>query len=397
LSNKEWVLVGLLALVQFTNIVDAMIVMPMGNIFMELFEINASQLSLLVASYAFGAFASSIAGSVYLDRFDRKRSLLFLYTGFSLGTLLCAFAPGYWSLLWIRFVTGLFGGMLGALVLSIVSDAFSFSRRGKAIGIVTAAFSAASALGVPTGLFLADRLGWQAPFLFLGITGFAILTLIALYLPSLDKHLEGSVRRNLWATFGYILKDANQSRALLLGLVIVLGHFMIIPFITPYMIRNVGFTQGEITFIYLLGGGVTLFSSPLVGKLTDRYGAIKVLKIAMPLSFVPVLLLTHLGAVSVSVGLLVTTLFFILGTGRMIPPNTLITAAVGPQGRGSFMSLKSALQQLAIGSSSLISGSIVRVGEQGQFVNYPWVGFLSIAICLMALWIAPKLKIASGN
>ncbi len=390
-------MVGLLALVQFTNIVDAMIVMPLGNIFMELFVIDAGQLSFLVASYAFGAFVSSIAGSVYLDRFDRKRALVFLYTGFSLGTILCALAPGYYSLLLIRFVTGLFGGMLGALVLSIVSDAFSFSRRGKAIGIVTAAFSAASALGVPTGLFLADRLGWQAPFLFLGLTGFAILLLIALYLPPLDKHLEGNIRRNLWATFGFILRDSNQSKALLLGLIIVLGHFMIIPFITPYMIRNVGFTQGEITFIYLLGGGLTLISSPLVGKMTDRFGAIQVFKIAMPLSFVPVLLLTHLTEVTVATGLLVTSLFFILGTGRMIPPNTLITAAVGPQGRGSFMSLKSALQQLAIGASSLISGSIVSIGEQGQFLNYEWVGYLSIGICLCALWIAPRLKVAIGN
>lgn len=397
LDRQEWVVVILLSLVQFTNIVDSMIMMPLGNIFIELYEINATQLSFLIASYAFGAFISSMTGSVYLDRFDRKTALSIMYLGFSIGTILCAFAPGYWTLLVIRFVTGLFGGILGALVLSIVSDVFTFARRGKAIGTVTAAFSAASALGVPIGLFLADKMSWHAPFLFLGITGLLILVLIRLYLPQIGGHLKDIVRRNLLTTFLYIWSDKNQLNALGLGLIIVLGHFIIIPFITPYMIRNVGFMQSQITLIYLCGGVLTMFTSPVIGRLTDKFGVIKVFKITMFLSFIPVLLLTNLGQVSVLAGLFVTTAFFVFGSGRMIPPNTLITAAVGPEGRGSFMSVKSAMQQLAIVISSLISGVIVFIDTTGEMKNYGLLGLISIIICLSGLYIAPKLKIAKGN
>lgn len=397
LGRQEWIIVILLALVQFTNIVDSMIMMPLGNIFIELYEINATQLSFLIASYAFGAFISSITGSVYLDRFDRKKALSVMYLGFSLGTLLCALAPGYWSLLIIRFLTGLFGGILGALVLSIVSDVFAFNRRGKAIGVVTAAFSAASALGVPIGLFLADKMSWHAPFLFLGVTGLLILALIRLYLPRIDAHLKDIVKRNLLTTFRYIWSDKNQLNALVLGLVIVLGHFIIIPFITPYMIRNVGFMQGQITLIYLCGGVLTMFTSPLIGRLTDSFGAIKVFRSAMFLSFIPVLFLTNLGHVPVVVGLMATTTFFVFGSGRMIPPNTLITAAVGPEGRGSFMSVKSAMQQLAIVMASLISGVVVYIDSDGEMKNYWLIGIISILICLSGLYLAPKLKVAKGN
>src|SRR5690606_35874129 len=148
------------------------------------------------------------------------------------------------------------------------------------------AFSAASALGVPTGLFLADKMSWHAPFLFLGITGLIILFFIRMYLPRIDSHLKDSVRRNLFTTFRHIGSDKNQLRALALGLVIVLGHFIIIPFITPYMIRNVGFSQSNITLIYLFGGMLTMFTSPFIGRLTDKYGAIRVFTTAMIISFI---------------------------------------------------------------------------------------------------------------
>lgn len=395
-SSKETIVIFLLAMIQFTNIVDSMIMMPLGNMLIDIFSIDAGQLSLLIASYAIGAFLSSMVGIIYIDRFDKKKTLMFVYLGFTIGTYLCALATSYWMLLSIRFFTGLFGGMLGALVLSIVSDIFPFARRGQAIGMVTAAFSAASALGVPVGLYLADIFDWHAPFIFLGGLGTLILVLLWNFLPNLNTEIS-PIKKGYRSTFSNILKDKNQFKALTLSLIIVLGHFIIIPFITPYMVRNVGFTQSQITLIYLIGGLLTLFTSPLVGRLTDRHGVIKIYKWMLFLSFIPILTLTNLPQVSVFVGLLVTSSFFVLGSGRMIPPNTLITAAVGREGRGAFMSVKSALQQLGIAFSSVLSGAVIVIQDDGSLANYAWIGVFSIVISSLALYFIPKLKVAEGN
>ncbi|MEM6724945.1 MAG: MFS transporter, partial [Bacteroidota bacterium] len=351
-----------------------------------------------------------------IDRFDRKTALSFVYTGFVVGTILCAFAWGYYSLLIIRFLTGMFGGIIGAIVLSIVSDLFPFERRGSAMGILMAAFSAAAALGVPLGIFLADTFSWEAPFLFVGGVGILLTFLIFFRFPQMVEHLradptvlqthdeildEAPVTKVHKKSLAYVLKeiyqDRNQVNALTLGFVLVLGHFMIIPFIAPYMTRNVGFTQSQITYIYFLGGIFTVFSAPLVGKLTDRFGAKRVFAILMVLSFVPTIWITHMPVTMVAVALIATSLFFVLGSGRMIPPQAMITAAVGPSNRGSFMSVKSALQQAAIALASVVSGLMVTTSESEELIGYNYVGYLAIVICLIAIYLSRNLKVAAGN
>ncbi len=372
--------------------------MPLGDVFMSEFGINPSQFSLLVSAYAIGAFLSCLAGAVYVDRFDRKRALSILYAGFALGTLACALATNYYALLSIRFITGLFGGVLSALVLSVVADTFTFERRGRAMGILMGAFSAASALGVPVGLYLADHFIWQAPFLFIGGFGLCLLALILVKFPTMRGHLEeGLPEKNFVSTFSSVLKDRNQVNALLAGIALVLGHFLIIPFIAPYMMRNVGFDTNALTAMYFVGGLVTVFTSPLIGRLTDRFGVMRVMSGFLFLSFIPVVAITNMPPIGVTLALLFTTAFFVTGTGRMIPPQTLISAAVGPETRGSFMSLKGALQQLAIALSAAIGGVIVVFDEQEKLLNYEWVGYLSIVVCLLALWLVSRLKVAEGN
>ena len=398
MTPTERIVILTLASINFTHIMDAMIMMPLGDIFMTLFEIGPQQFSLLVSSYAVGAFISSILAVFYLDIFDRRRALIFLYTGFAAGTFLCGFAPSYGYLMIIRFATGLFGGVIGAMALSIVSDVFKFERRGKAMGYLMAGFSAAAALGVPVGLFLADQFSWRMPFFTVGGLGFILLMLIIWKFPSLRGHLEEVEKvRSFRNVFGAIFLDRNQVNALVLGAVLVLGHFLIIPFIAPYMTRNVGFTQSEITYIYLLGGLATVFTSPLFGRFTDRFGVMPVFVSLMVFSFIPVVWITNMPPSAVAVALIATTLFFVSGSGRMIPPQTLITAAATTRTRGSFMAVKSALQQLAIALASALSGFIVVMGEGGTLHNYNYVGYLSIAICIIALSIAPRIRVAHGN
>ncbi len=398
MTSAERIIVISLAAVNFTHIMDSMIMMPLGDIFMNLFEINPQQFSLLVSSYATAAFLSSILAVFYLDTFDRKKGLVFIYSGFTIGTILCGFAPSYEFLLAIRFATGLFGGVIGAMALSIISDVFPLERRGKAIGYLMAGFSGAAALGVPLGLFLANIISWRMPFFFVGGLGAILLVLIVLKFPSLRGHLASVEQvRSFRNVFGAIFLDRNQVNALVLGFVLVLGHFLIIPFIAPYMTRNVGFTQMEITYIYFLGGVATIFSSPFIGRLTDKYGVMPVFLTLMISSFIPVVWITNMPPSPVWLALIATTIFFITGSGRMIPPQTLITAAATPKTRGSFMSVKSALQQLAIALASAISGFIVVFGEGGSLENYNTVGYLAIGVCILAMALAPRIRVASGN
>jgi predicted MFS family arabinose efflux permease len=375
-----------------------MIIMPLGDIFMNTFNITPSEYSLLVSAYAIAAFFSSIIGMLYLDFFNRKKVLLFVYLGFSIGTILCAFSNSYLLLLSMRFITGLFGGIIGALVLSIVSDLYLFKERGKAMGVVMAAFSAASALGVPFGLYLAEKYGWEFPFLALGIGGLGITFLLYLFFPDMTDHLkELDSKRKPRQTLLLITQDKNQITALITSMVVVLGHFLIIPFITPYMIRNVGLDQSQIVYIFLFGGIATIFTSRIIGGLVDKLGVMKVFFITLVISIIPTIGITHLGNSTLAIALVFTTLFFVFGSGRMIPPNTIITAAASQENRGSFLSMRSGMAQLAIAFSSFLSGIIVVESPDGSLLNYGLVAYLSIGVCFLGLFLTARIRVAKGN
>lgn len=370
----------------------------MGDIFIREFNISAQQYSFLVSSYAFGAVLSSLLAFFYLDRFDRKSALLFLYVGFSIGTLICGLADSFSVLVMLRFATGAFGGVIGALAFAIVADLYRFKERGRAMGILMGAFSAASALGIPFGLYLAAAHTWRTPFLSLGVIALVVSILIFFFFPSIKEHINAEEGHSSFGqTIKTMVQDKNQLYALLLGMVLILGHFIIIPFISPYMIRNVGFSQMDVTLTFLFGGLAMVFTSPLIGKLTDVYGVFRVFTVFIFLSFIPTIAITHMAVQPVWYGLIFTTLFFVLASGRMIPANTLITASVGSANRGSFMSMKSALQQLSIGMASIISGSIVYLKDDGQYGNYNYLAYIAIFFCLLSIYICTKLQVAEGN
>ena len=397
MKSRSWVLYTL-AVVNFTHIVDSMIIMPLGDIFIETFDLSAGQFSVLVSAYAFAAAFSSLIGILYLDVFDRKKALLFLYTGFSVGTLLCSFADSYGMLLSLRILTGLFGGVIGALVLSIISDLYPFKERGSAMGVLMMGFSAAAALGVPFGLYLAALDSWVTPFRVLGGVGLVISLIILCAFPSLRDHLAHVIRkRNFANTFGTIFKDSNQRDALIAGFFLIIGHFLIIPFISPYMIKNIGLSQLEISYMFFFGGGATVISSPIIGKLTDKYGVMRVFAMMMFLSFIPTLWITHVTAATLMAVLVGSTAFFVTATGRMIPPQTMISASAPTETRGSFMSLKSSLQQLAIALASLGAGQIIFINEEGIFENYNFVAYLSIFFCIVTIFLIKRLRVAKGN
>jgi len=372
--------------------------MPLGDIFIEAFSITSGEYSLLVSAYALAAFFSSLIGVFYLDRFDRKTSLIFIYFGFGIGTLACAFADTYLQLISLRILTGFFGGMIGAMVLSVVSDLYPFKERGAAMGILFSAFSAASALGVPVGIYLAAKSNWQLPFMVIGFFALAICVFVIVFFPTMKRHLTVQDKKfNFVKTITAITSDKNQLNALFAGFVLVLAHFMIIPFISPYLIKNVGISQVDIAYQFFFGGVATVISAPFIGRMTDKYGVMKVFTIVLLLSFIPTVIITNLKVVPLWVAICFTTMFFVFASGRMISPNTIITAAASATNRGSFMSIKSALQQLAIGLSALISGSIVYIGTDDLYHNYAYVGYISIIIGLFTILLLKRIKVAEGN
>ncbi len=390
----------ILAAAMFTHIMDFMIMMPLGPQLIRIFNISPQQFSLLVASYSVSAGITGFISAFLIDRYDRKKSLLLVYTGFAVGTLACAFAPSYSVLLITRSMAGAFGGVLGALILAMVSDAIPLERRAKSIGIIMVSFSVASVFGVPFGLFIASKSSWHAPFFFLGILALIIDLMIVFFIPRFISHLtSGHKKKNPYEVLQAIFGNPNTLFGLSFSAVLMLGHFTIIPFLAPYMVGNVGFTESELAYIYLVGGGLTMFSSPWVGKMADKHGRLKIFTIFGSLAILPILMMTNLPPVPLWQALIVTGIFFIFSNGRMVPSTTMETSIIRPEDRGSYMSIRSAVQQLTSGLAAFIAGLIITEKpsafgtEAKALVNYEYVGLIAVAFSLAALWIARQLTV----
>ncbi|WP_373495197.1 MFS transporter [Aquiflexum sp.] len=392
--NKEKLLLWTLAAINFTHIVDFMILMPLGPQLMRIFEISPREFGLLVSSYTFSAGISSFLGAFILDKYDRRTILLWVFTGFLFGALACALSPNYAILLISRIISGIFGGLTSALVLSIIGDVIPDARRGRAMGLVMAAFSVASVVGVPFGLFIASISNWHAPFFFLAGLSLVILWMIFKYIPTITAHIQKKqFKPSPVQVIRRVTGNANQMRAISLTIMMMLGQFAVIPFLSPYMVANVGFTEIELTYIYIAGGLFTIFTSPWVGKLTDKYGKIKIFSIFMTLNVIPIAVITQLGQTPIPYVLLISTMFFVTSNGRMVPAAALITGTAKSENRGSFLSFNSAVQQLAAGLASFLAGLILAEGINGELVNYDIVGYFAIVLSLLCIPLARRIKV----
>lgn len=397
-TPKETVLLSLLAAIQFSHIVDFMILMPLGPQLMRIFSISPGQFSLLVASYTFTAGASGFLAALYVDRFDRKKILLTFYMGFGIGTLCCALAPNYHTLLIARSITGGFGGVLSSLILSIISDTFSYERRGTAIGVVMASFSMASIFGVPYGLYLATLWGWHSPFFLLGGVSIVVALSVLFIVPKQNQHLL--VRKSKQKTFVVlqnIAKTPNQQWALLLMFFMVLGHFSIIPFISPSLVANAGLSEAQLPLTYMVGGVCAMFASPIAGRLSDYFGKHHVLTYSVILSTVSIFLITNLSTSPLWVILLVSSSFFIFMSGRIVPTMALITSTVRPENRAGFLAVSSSVQQFTSALAAWIAGVIIVQNGDGELLRYSIVGYLGIVSSLIAIFVAWRVRSDAFN
>ncbi len=398
MTKKQRIILVLLASINFTHILDFMIMMPLGNFLMPHFNISAQFFSWIVAAYPITAFCSGVGAAFFVDRFDRKKVLLGAYIGFLIGTICCGIAPDAIFLMAARILTGLFGGLIGAQVLSIVADTFSYELRGRAMGTIFTAFSVSSIIGVPFSLYLARLISWHAPFLFIGILGIVIIPLIIRFLPPMTRHLENqsSERTSPLAVIAELSRNKAQLLALGLSAMLMMGHFLIIPFINPYMEFNVGFSKDQTPLIYMVGGACSLFASFVIGRMADKHGKLRIYLICAAASLLPIFLITNMPAIPFYFVLIVFGFWFSFSTGRSIPAQAMISTVVNPEHRGLFMSFNSSIQQLFTGLASVIAGMIVLKDSGGKIHRYEWVGYLSIIIVASTLLLAYRLAKRQG-
>ena len=393
MTRKELLLLITLAAVNFTNIMDFMIMMPLQEFLEKSFDITPKQFGLLVSAYAFSAFAASMTASFFVDRFDRKKVLMLAFAGLIAGTILCGIATSYYFLMAARIIAGLFGGLIGAQAMSIIGDVFPYEKRGRAMGLLMSGFALAAIAGVPVALLVATKTNWQIPFLGIGGLGIILLFITYAVVPNLSGHIKSKEERNVFAVYQSVWKSRNQQLGLLMMVTLIFAHFSTIPFIAPFLTKNTGFLQEQLPLMYFFGGISSIIVSPLVGKLSDKFGKHIVFTIMLLMAIIPVYLLTNLTHIPYYHVLIVTTLFFIFGGGRMIPAQALVTSIVPPALRGGFMNLTASLQQLGLGLSAFIGGTIISKTATGEIQNYNVMGYISIAVSLICLLVTWQVKV----
>ncbi len=388
---NERLILLLLSSVQFITILDFVIMMPLGPQFMRSFSIGPSEFGLMVSAYTWSGAVAGLAAGSFMDRFDRRRSMLVLFFGFLIGTGLCAVAPDHHFFVWARMITGMFAGLLGATVFAIIGDVFPEQRRGRAMGIVMSSFSLASILGLPLGLWLANISSWNAPFIALVVAGCLVWALAFYALPALRGHVEAARGRSYLQQLRDVLGHRQHLWALSLTAFTVIGQFSVIPYISVYMVSNAGYPEHLLPLVYLSGGALTFFSSRYVGRWSDRLGKAAVFQRMLMLSLIPLLMVTHLPPVPVWVALVVSAFFMISISGRMVPMMALVTGVVPPRLRGSFMSVNTAVQHLSSGTAAYVAGLMISKGEGGEVLHYNQVGYLAVTSSLVAFFIVLRL------
>ncbi|OQW46875.1 MAG: sugar transporter [Proteobacteria bacterium SG_bin7] len=396
-SRQEKILLATFATINFCHILDFVIMMPLGPQLMRSLNLDPHQFGLLVSIYTFSAGVSGLVFSIFVDRYDRKNLLLLFFLGFTIGTFGCGLAQSYQVLLLARALTGTFGGVLGSLVMSATGDAINPERRGTAMGVIMGSFSVASVFGIPFGLYLANKNSWNTPFLVLAVLSCVIAIAAKISLPSMKEHLKGPRHHenNIFFPFKHILGSKNQLIAIAFIFSVIFGQFALIPFLSPSFVANAGLNESDLPLIYLIGGIVSFFSSPFFGKLADKFGKPKIFYVGATLSLVPVWIITHLDSSPTWMILTISSSFFMCMGGRMVPAMAILSSAAPLGSRGSFMSVSTSIQQMAAAASSYISGIIVVKNASGNLINYPYVGYITIAFTFLAMTIVGKIRVES--
>ena len=388
-SDYQKLVIGMLAFLQFAVILDFMLMAPLGAVILPALSITPAQFGTVVSAYAFAAGISGLLTAGFADRYDRKKLLLFFYAGFILGTLWCGLAQSFESLLLARIVTGLFGGVIGSVVLAIATDLFPPQMRGRVMGFIQTAFAASQILGIPIGIYLSNQWNWHVPFLALAALGLLGGLLIAAFMKPVADHLNVPQQHSAFVHLSQTVTEPRHLLPFVSVLFLATGGFMLMPFSSAFTVNNLGISLHDLPIIYLVTGIATIFVGPMVGKAADSFGKLRVFYIGTGLTIVMVLIYTHLGVSTLFVVTAINVVLFIGIFSRMIPFQALMSQVPAQSQRGSFNAINASLSQLAGGVASLVAGHIVQQDADGKIHHYDIAGYVVVATSLLAcvlLW-----------
>lgn len=392
-TSYQKLVIFLLAVTQFTVILDFMVMSPLGDVLMKSLSLTPTDFGIAVSAYAFSAGISGLLTAGFADKFDRKKLLLFFYIGFILGTAFCGLAHTYFQLVAARIITGLFGGVIGSISMAIITDLFSLQQRGRVMGFVQMGFGASQVLGVPIGLYLANIWGWEAPFWLVVVLAVMIAFLIIIKLRPVTQHLaikqEKSAVAHLWHTVKLKKHRVGFTSTALLSI----GGFMMMPFGSAFAINNLGVTENQLPMLFMISGVSSLIILPMVGKLSDKGNKLKIFTIASIWMMLVCVVYTNL-SLTPFIWVIVLNILIMIGImSRMVPSQALTSAIPDPENRGAFMSINASLQQIAGGVAAAISGLIVTQPGKGQpLVHYDWVAYVIVVITIVSIWLMGRVN-----
>lgn len=391
----------LLALTQFTVVLDFMVMSPLGDMLMKSMNLSTTQFGFAVSGYAFSAGISGLLTAGFADKFDRKKLLLFFYIGFIIGTLLCGLVSTYPMLLAARIVTGLFGGVIGSISMAIVADLFSIEQRGRVMGFMQMGFGASMVLGIPISLYLANEWGWQVPFLMIVVLAAIVWLLILAKLKPITEHLLIKNNRNAISHLFHTLSQRNYRIGFLATAFLSLGGFMMMPWGSAFAINNLKVTPQQLPMMFMASGVSSLVIMPIIGKLSDQMDKFKIFTIASVWLIIMVIIYTNLNIVPFWLVLILNVFFMIGIMSRMVPAMALTSALPQMQDRGAFMSVNSSLQQIAGGIAAALGGMIVVQKDKfSPLQHYDTLGYVIVAlsvICIFMVYRVSKISIRNGE
>jgi len=387
-SSYQVFVIVIMALLQFTVVLDFMILSPLGDILMKTLNLSTSRFGSVVSAYAISAGISGLLAAGFADKFDRKKMLLFFYAGFVIGTLCCGLADSYESLFIARIVTGLFGGVISAVGMAIITDLFSLEQRGRVLGYVQMAFAASQILGVPLGLWLADAFSWNAAFFM--IVGLALLIGLAVLwkLKPLKEHLKIQTDKRAIEHLLHTLKKKNYRIGFIATAVLSMGGFMIMPFTSAFIVNNVGISQSSLPLIFLFTGLSTIIIMPIIGRLSDKLNKMLLFTIGTSIASVMIVIYTNLTPVPIWLVILINMILFMGIMSRMVPATILNSAIPESADRGAYMSINSSLQQMAGGLAAIVAGFIVKQDSKNAPIeNFDVLGYIMLGFMLWCLYL----------
>ncbi|NRF38011.1 MFS transporter [Pedobacter foliorum] len=384
-SNYQKLVIALLALLQFTIVLDFMVLAPLGDYLMKSLAITPKGFGLVVSSYAFSAGASGILAAGFADKFDRKKLLLFFYIGFIVGTLGCALSTTYYMLLGARIITGLFGGVIGAISMTIMADLFEVNQRGRVMGYVQMAFAASQVLGIPVGLYFANLWGWHSSFLMIVALAVVVAIFIIVKIKPIDKHLALQSDKSAFLHLWHAVSNKSYQTGFIATAFLSIGGFMLMPFSSAFLINNIKITPHQLPMVFMFTGIASIIVMPLIGKLSDKVDKFMLFTAGSALAIVMILIYTNLAAIPLWQVVVINMVLFMGVMSRMIPATTLTMSIPDMKDRGAFMSVNSSLQQMAGGIAALCAGLIVtQKSNTSPLENYGILGLVVsvvIAIC----------------